>query len=221
MFSSLPVSSPGSASGAAPVPAQGLSSPDAPGPAIHAGGQGPNLQLLMRDHPLRPAAEDMVRDLYRDTFGARLPNFPRLMVATFDAAERPVCAAGLRTSSDGFFSECYLDNPVDRVLSVQAGRHVHRSQVFEVTTLASRSPSLCPRFVCQIARFGEVVGFEWSFFTATRRLRGLLNRLGLPVRELAAADPARLPNAGQWGRYYDQAPMVCAGGNAWETPSHA
>jgi hypothetical protein len=41
----------------------------------------------------------------------------------------------------------------------------------------------------------------------------MFRRLGLDIIELAPADALRLPDAGAgWGRYYDNDPIVCAGG---------
>jgi len=49
-------------------------------------------------------------------------------------------------------------------------------------------------------------------FTATRELIGIFSRIGLPLLALRQADPACLRDqAGQWGDYYDQEPVVVAG----------
>lgn len=177
---------------------------------------GLDIRLLPAGHPVRPAAEALIQSVYADAFGATVRHFPRLLVATLDWDGHPVCAAGLRTTGDGFFSEAYLDQPVERALSAHTGRHVHRARVFEVTTLASRRADLSPAFVHQIALLGETQGFEWCFFTATERLRRLLRRLKLPITTLGAADPARIADAAAWGRYYASAPVVCAADD-WPT----
>ncbi|MDZ5650073.1 thermostable hemolysin [Nitrospirillum sp. BR 11828] len=170
----------------------------------------PEVVSLPTGHSLRPAVEQLVRDIYARTYGARITRFPRLMMAALDSAGEPACAAGVRTTADGFFSEAYLDQPVERVLGHHTGRHVHRARVFEITTLVSRRPSLSAGFFHSMALRGAVEGYDWCFFTATARLRLLLQRLHPPLLLLAQADPARQADAAAWGRYYDSAPTVCA-----------
>jgi len=123
-----------------------------------------------------------------------------------------LCASGLRFAETGFFSECYLDVPIERALSEATGKKVSRTGVFEVTGLASRAPRVATRFLRGVVGYGELAGFDWAFFTATHRLRELLNRIKLPPLTLAVADPERVPDSEVWGSYYASAPIVCAVG---------
>jgi hypothetical protein len=66
------------------------------------------------------------------------------------------------------------------------------------------------RFLRHVVAFGERAGFDWAFFTATGRLRDLLERIGLSPLPLAIADPTRVANAETWGSYYASTPLVCA-----------
>ncbi|WP_049973813.1 thermostable hemolysin [Azospirillum sp. B4] len=170
----------------------------------------PDILALSADHPLRPAVEQLVRDIYAQAYGAHVARFPRLMMAVLDRDGNPACAAGVRTTADGFFSEAYLDQPVDRVLGRRSGRHVHRARVFEITTMVSRRADLSAGFFHSLACRGALDGYDWCFFTATSRLRQLLQRLYPPLLVLAQADPARRPDAAAWGRYYESGPTVCA-----------
>ena len=102
-------------------------------------------------------------------------------------------AAGLRFAADGFFSECYLEAPVDAALSALSRYPVRREKIFEVTSLASRSPHTVGSFLRKIIACGEAAGFEWAFFTATAPLKALLERMSLPLVPLAAADRSRVP----------------------------
>lgn len=181
-------------------------------------------------HSLRAHVEACIRTVYERVFAARGLVFPGTLIALVDGDDRPLCAAGLRTAGEGFFSEIYLDAPIERVLSRRAGRPVAREAVFEVTTLASRSAEASPRFLRQLAILGKSAGFEWSFFTATARLRALLGQLGGPILDLGPADPRRLADAERWGSYYTHSPQVCAVHDQWlddgaarpgSTPSHA
>ncbi|MGO8918458.1 MAG: thermostable hemolysin [Stellaceae bacterium] len=171
--------------------------------------------LASLSHSLRAQAEACIRTVYKRVFGARDLVFPGTLAALVDDKDRPLCAAGLRTAGEGFFSEIYLDAPIERILSARSGRSVAREAVFEVTTLASRSAEASPRFLRHLAILGKSAGFEWSFFTATARLRALLGRLGGPILDLGPADPQRLANAERWGSYYAHSPRVCAVHDQW------
>ncbi|MEC4591940.1 MULTISPECIES: thermostable hemolysin [Nitrospirillum] len=169
-----------------------------------------DIVVLSAGHPSRPAVEQLVRETYAQAYGARIGRFPRLMMAAFDQHGNPACAAGVRTTADGFFSEAYLDQPIERILGQRSGRHVHRARVFEITTLVSRRADLSAGFFHSLACRGALDGYDWCFFTATARLRQLLARLYPPLLVLAQADPARQADAAAWGRYYESAPAVCA-----------
>jgi Thermostable hemolysin len=173
------------------------------------------LVVVGPSHPLRPRVEACIAAVYERAFGARDLTFPELLIARLDAVEQPIAAAGIRTAADGFFSEAYLDAPIERLLSDRCGVAVARTAIFEVTTLASRRAAATSDFVRRLAALGKCAGFGWSFFTATGRLRLLLRRLGMPVLDLAPADRGRLPDAARWGSYYAHSPLVCAVSGPW------
>jgi thermostable hemolysin len=167
---------------------------------------------LPETHARRLEVERFIADVYRDHYSASVPHFPRDLIAMLDSDGKFVCASGLRFAETGFFSECYLDVPIEQALSNAIGKQVNRSGVFEVTGLASRAPRMATRFLRSVVAYGELAGFDWAFFTATHRLRELLNRIQLPPLALAVADPERVHNARMWGSYYASAPIVCAVG---------
>lgn len=176
---------------------------------------GPPVILVPPAHPLRHEAEACIRAVYEQAFGARDFTLPHMLIAWADRDGRPLCAAGLRTAAYGFFSEVYLDAPIEQVLSVRGGRPVAREDVFEITTLASRRAEVSTAFLRALAHFGKGAGFSWSFFTATFGLRKLLAGLRIPAIELAPADPRRVADPGRWGSYYAHAPRVCAVDDRW------
>ncbi len=183
----------------------------------------PRLLLVPEIHPLRAASEACIRTVYDRVFGARDIVLPPVLLAWIGADGRPLCAAGVRTAADGFFSETYLNLPVERALQRRCGRPVARATVIEVTTLASRNAEASIRFVREIAQFAREAGFMWSLFTATARLRRLLNDLGIPMFVLAEADSGCVAEPEKWGSYYRHAPQVCAVKGTWleEGPARA
>jgi len=166
--------------------------------------------LVTPHHILRRQTEICITDVYERIHGAHIDAFPHTLIAAVDRLELPVCAAGLRFADCGFFSESYLEDPIEQTLSRRTGRRIERERIFEVTTLASRNAGAVSPFVGEIVEFGEASRFEWAFFTATERLRALLRHMGLPLEVLGRAEPSRIPHFERWGNYYSCAPRVCA-----------
>ncbi len=166
--------------------------------------------LTPRDDSLRPAAERLITETYARHYGARIAAFPDTLVALIGSDGTVCCAAGLRFAAEGFFSEAYLDGPVDALLSALRHAPVRREKIFEVTSLASRAPHLVGGFLRKIIACGEAAGFEWAFFTATAPLKALLERMRLLLLPLAEADSSRVANPQSWGSYYAFAPRVYA-----------
>ena len=165
---------------------------------------------VRRGHVLRAATELFIAQTFATHYGASGVALPPLLRVMLDSSGRHVCACGLRFADDGYLSEAYLDRPVEAVLTEWAKQPVSRSSIFEVTSLAGRTPRASRPFLLQQIAFGEQAGFEWALFTATQRLRSLLGCLGLDVVHIANAAPDRLATGADWGTYYDNAPIVCA-----------
>lgn len=166
--------------------------------------------VIREGDTLRDRSETFIRNVYAAEYGATIQTFPSRIVILVNACGEIACAAGFRTQGDGFFSERYLDLPIEQALRVVAKRTVARSEIFEVTTFASRAPRATPAFIESIGRFGQTNGFLWSFFTLTRRLHRLVERLGHPLTYLADADHRRISDHERWGTYYAAEPKVFA-----------
>lgn len=166
--------------------------------------------VVSRDHAERGRVERFIGKVYAHHYGAEITSFPDHLVALMDRNGAIECASGLRFAETGFFSECYLDQPIEDVLAPIAGGIVARDSVFEVTSLASTAPHSSTRFLRRIVAYGEFAGFSWAFFTATERLRALLQRVELPVATLAPAVRHRVADPAAWGSYYESNPHVCA-----------
>jgi hypothetical protein len=166
--------------------------------------------VVQRSDDMRSVVEDEIRRLYLDRFAARLSSFPDTLVAEVDASGIIECAAGIRFGSQKLFSECYLDLPVERILSHRFGRAVHRDRVVEVCTLAATKSGRSHSFIQRIVEFAESADAEWAIFTATRTVRALLQRSGMKMVELARAERSRVNNPSDWGNYYKHDPRVMA-----------
>jgi hypothetical protein len=166
--------------------------------------------VIREGDALRYAAETFIRNIYAAQYGAQLQAFPSRIFALVNNSEEIICAAGVRLQDDGFFSERYLDLPIEHALGAASTRTIARSEIFEVTTFASRAPRATAGFIESVGSFGVANGFVWSFFTLTRRLRRMVERLGHPLTHLADADYRRIPDHERWGTYYASEPKVFA-----------
>lgn len=156
----------------------------------------------------RAEVEAFIQTVYAREYGANIQTFANRLLCRRNAAGDILCAAGLRLAEEGFFSERYLNAPVEADLSRATGRRLRRADVYEVTTLASDAPHDLVPFIADIVAFGGRHGLSWCFFTLTRRLSLLVRRRGLSPIYLADADPARIADPQAWGRYYETRPQV-------------
>jgi hypothetical protein len=173
----------------------------------------PKLEPVHLLHPERSACEGFIAARFQRAHGARIGHFSPHLLGVRDALGRWRAASGY-TPADGrrLFLEQYLDAPVEEVLARHRGRAIDRDGIVEVGNLAASSTGMARALIPLLARHLERLGYEWVVFTATRELRNTFARLGLQPVALAPADPARLlARDVDWGRYYDNEPMVMAG----------
>jgi hypothetical protein len=166
--------------------------------------------VIREGHALRSDVEIFIRNVYSAEYGAQLQTFPCRLFALMNERAEIICAAGVRLQEDGFFSELYLDSPIEQALGTASKRTITRGEIFEVSTFASRAPRATMQFIKSLGMFGELNGFAWSFFTLTQRLHRLVERLGHPLTHLADADCRRIPGHQRWGTYYASQPKVFA-----------
>ena len=166
--------------------------------------------VVMRSDGLRIAVENGIRKLFWDRYAARLSSFPDTLVTELGPSGDVECAAGIHFGYEGLFSECYLDMPVESILSHRFGRAVTRNRVVEVCNLAAIKSGQSLPFVRRVVKFVEMADAECAIFTATRALRALLQRSGLNMIELARAERSRVKNPNDWGNYYKHDPRVMA-----------
>ncbi len=165
-------------------------------------------------HPLWPITSRFIRSMYDKCFKARIVQIPKRIVALVDQEFRVHCAAGLRDSLEPFFSEYYLDEPVEMKIGAFSGSRVERREIVEVSSFASRTPGSSVRFIRELVSYGEGLGFNWAFFTTTSRLEKLLRKIHLPLIDLGVASSSRVPSPEMWGTYYRTNPKVLAIGRS-------
>lgn len=159
---------------------------------------------------LRGAVEDVIRRRYWSDYQAVLRAFPEVLVAEVSSSGGIDCAAGVRFGHQPFFSEHYLDLPVELTLRREIGQGIDRKRVVEVCHLAAARAGHALPFVQRLIEFVCMANAEWAIFTATAPLRDLLRRGGVEMIELARAEIGRVLNPGDWGSYFEHDPRVMA-----------
>jgi hypothetical protein len=161
----------------------------------------------------RDEAEAFVRAAFRAAYDARLTEFmPRLMTLRDDRGEL-LGVLGLRRPVDGpLFLEHYLDLSVEQRLAGTLGQPVDRASLVEVGNFAVGAAGGGRWLITALTAYLHSAGQRWAVFTCGPELRNAFTRLGVPLVDLAAADPGRLPRRERrrWGSYYAQQPRVMA-----------
>jgi hypothetical protein len=158
----------------------------------------------------RAEAEALARRMFRLRHGAEISHLPSRLLAVRSPGGRLVAVAGLRDADEGFFSERYLDLPVERAIAGVVGSPTRRDDVLELTALAAERTAPLLALLRAAAAVGLAEGRAWGLFTGTRVIRGMALRLGMPLVELAIASRERAPDPASWGVYYERDPRVCA-----------
>ncbi len=173
------------------------------------------LQERRAGEPGRAELEHFVAAAFARAHGARVHGFMPSLLALEDGSGAPRCTLGLRSAgSDPLFLEQYLDAPIETAIAAasRSTSPIPRGSIVEVGNLAGRGCRAAMYLVGQLPRFLLDRGFSWVSFTATGRVRELLERFDAPLLDLGPADPGRLAGgADDWGSYYRTRPRVMAG----------
>jgi len=174
--------------------------------------------FLTPESPRYGEIQTHIQRIYHGVYGASIQNFAPLLVACSNSQGDIMCAAGIRTSADGFFSDAYLNDDLSNTILARTGQVVDASEIMEVVSLASATPFPVLAMLDAMIHWGRTQGMSLGIFTATGKLRHLLGRAKLPYAALCPANPARISSPDNWGSYYDTDPWVCAFSEDYCTP---
>jgi hypothetical protein len=175
-----------------------------------------DIKLAHRGSPEWTNAVDLVRQKYRRVFEADAMPDPDCFVVCLkpDAAtggSRVVACAGMTFGhARPFFSEQYLDEPIQHVLSRMENQQVSRESIVEIGSMASVERNAGIELIRILPLMTLCMGKQYGLMTSTEQLRGIFDFVGIPFVPLTESDGQRLgANALQaWGRYYENAPMT-------------
>jgi len=168
------------------------------------------IEFLSGDCPGSKEAQEHIKGVYSHVYCAEVTEFAPLLVVAKRVDGEILCAAGIRTKKDGFFSDTYLKTDFSTALQHAAHIDVPAQEIMEVVSLASTTPFPVLPMLDKLIEWGRENGMTCGVFTATKPLRRLLKRTPLNYVELAPADISQVSNPKAWGSYYDTDPKVCA-----------
>jgi hypothetical protein len=174
------------------------------------------IRVAQRNSPLWTGAGHLARQIYSRAYGAEInPSPDNFIVAhqdrwSADGDGLSACVGITRADDRPFFSERYLDAPIDVVIGRQFGDTVDRSRVVEVGALAGRERGAGQEMVRITPVISWYMGMEYILCTTTVALRRVLERAEIAFVPIDDADPVVLDAAERraWGTYYDQEPQV-------------
>lgn len=173
----------------------------------------PRFELAGENDPGLESARQFASQIFSQAFDARLEHFlPQFL--TMHCADTLSGAVGLDFASQGpLFLEQYLDNPIEYHIESETGIAIARHSIVEIGNLVARNNGASLALFIVLASALHAAGYKTMAFTASRGLRDKFDRLGFKTVELARADESRLSGelGTDWGRYYDQDPLVMGG----------
>ena len=183
--------------------------PDSPElvPALRCAGRW--LSEITPGTELAATVADFIRRRFLQAYGAEPALRIPVLLALTSAQGTLLAAVGVRNAAlERLFLEDYLSVSVESVMPVPG---IARSNIAEIAHLAGVEAGVSRYLFASLTVWLQGIGYDWVVCTGTDQLRNSFHRLGIATRELAKADPAKLPDGGTgWGRYYDHQPVVMA-----------
>ncbi len=177
-----------------------------PQACFHLGGR--TLAEVQPDSSLGAQVSAFIRNRFVQCYGAR----PEVNVQTLLTLSRLphhlAAAVGVRNAGlETLFLEHYLDAPIEQHVPATLG--CGRAAIAEIAHLAGVEPGVSRFLFPLMTVWLQERGYAWIAFTGTAQLRNSFERMGIPTRKVASADPRRLPDGGLgWGSYYANQPEV-------------
>ncbi len=160
-----------------------------------------NFAVVEPGHPLRKRAEIFITSIYTNEYSAIINDFPERIGISFDVCGKILSACSIRVGQNELFSSHYLNT--------SQLKKIKKYHLIEITTLASTSRLGLWVLLAGATNLGRNLSCNAMIFTATKKLRTILNHACLGLEKIAKADSSKISNANLWGTYYESDPWVC------------
>jgi hypothetical protein len=162
------------------------------------------------DHQFITACE-LAQAQYRDHFECELAHYYPKVFCLYKDDELVACCGFRAANEEALFLEQYLDLPIEQSVSLNIGQSIERANIVEIGGLAVTDKAEALVLMLKLAPAFQTLGFTLATCTVTTPVRRCLKKLGIESHLLASADPKRVSDGSDWGRYYDTNPVVLAG----------
>lgn len=161
--------------------------------------------------PLWVQATETVKKKFHSSYNATIEPNPQYFAVTLDHEERILSCAGITFADNGtLFSEQYLDQPIEKILSARLEKMIERSTIVEIGSLISHHVTAGTIMVNMIPLLAWCMGAHYLLCTVTPRVRKVMESCQIVFEPLLTADPDRLTNknGADWGSYYSKLPVT-------------
>ncbi|MGE8144239.1 thermostable hemolysin [Pseudomonas frederiksbergensis] len=161
--------------------------------------------------PLWVQATEVVKEKFRSSYKATVEPSPQYFAVTLDNEERILSCAGITFADHRtLFSEQYLSQPIETILSERFEKTIDRSTIVEIGSLISHHLTAGMIMVNMIPLLAWCMGGHYLLCTVTPRVREMMESCQIDFEPLLTADPERLANDGgkNWGSYYSKMPVT-------------
>jgi hypothetical protein len=152
-----------------------------------------------------------VKEKFRSSYNASVEPSPQYFALTLDKDERILSCAGITFADHRtLFSEQYLPQPIETILSERFEKTIDRSTIVEIGSLISHHLTAGMIMVNMIPLLAWCMGGHYLLCTVTPRVRQMMESCQIDFEPLLTADPARLADDGgkNWGSYYSKMPVT-------------
>jgi len=156
-------------------------------------------------------ATEVVKEKFRSSYNASVEPSPQYFALTLDSEERILSCAGITFADHRtLFSEQYLSQPIETILSERFEKTIDRSTIAEIGSLISHHLTAGMIMVNMIPLLAWCMGGHYLLCTVTPRVREMMESCQIDFEPLLTADPQRLANDGgkNWGSYYSKMPVT-------------
>ncbi|RMM53435.1 thermostable hemolysin [Pseudomonas corrugata] len=161
--------------------------------------------------PLWVQATEVVKDKFRSSYAASVEPNPQYFAVTQDQQDRILACAGITFGDHRIlFSEQYLTQPIEEILSQRFEKTIERSNIVEIGNLISHHLTAGMILVNMIPLLSWCMGGHYLLCTVTPRVRQMMESCQIDFEPLLTADPTRLADEGgkNWGTYYAKKPVT-------------